>query len=139
MAYHRWATGTGLGNPNPCRLNNEWSNNEDFNNLIKEMLSDAIDNWFKKYEGCDFSIQFIDDTKCNILFGIEPAYEGDPLKVFCICSKKHGSFYETGHAWGAYGTEISKTFHCYDDFKKQSKFTRFVDKWSAKLTEALIA
>jgi hypothetical protein len=138
MAYHRMAHCTGFGNPNKCLMNNEWSKNESLNSVIKEMLHEAIGLWFKDYDGCDFGIG-LDNTGVAVMFGIEPSYQYDPLKVYTVFSNnmKDESYYQSGKAWGSYGTDIAKHTRMYRDFKKQSKFTRFVDEWSVKLTEAL--
>lgn len=138
MAYHRMVTGTGFGNPNKALMNNERSKDESLNTTIKEMLTEAIDIWFKDYEGCDFGIG-VDDTAVAVMFGIEPSYQYDPLKVYTVFSNsmKDKSYYLNGKAWGSYGSNVAKHTRMYKDFKKSSKFTRFVDKWSDKLTEAM--
>jgi len=140
MAYHRMgvAACTGFGNPSKALMDNEWSKNETLNSTVKEMLNEAVELWFKDYEGCDFGIG-LDNNGVAVMFGIEPSYKFDPLKVYTVFSNnmKNESYYQNGKAWGYYGSDIAKHIRVYRDFKKQSKFTRFVDKWSNKLTEAM--
>lgn len=131
---HRLVTGTGLGNPDPCLLNNKWTENERLNTTIQIMLHEAIDLWFKDVGGVDFEIQLLENKKrIAVDFGIEPAYQYEKIKVFSIDTNKNSSYYMQGKAWGAYGSGIAKTTKYYNDYKYNSKFKRFVDKWSKEL------
>lgn len=126
----------GLGNPEQCLLDNQWTDNKELNSSIKEMLSEAINIWFTKYGGVDFDI-VTSENGVSIIFGIEPTYMYDPLIVYCIDTDKDKSYRLRGVAWGLYGSQIAKTIKYYSDYKNLCQFTRFVDKWSNILNENL--
>lgn len=136
MMYHRLVTGTGLGNPSKCIMSNEWvKDNKQANRLIKQMLSEAVRNWFSEYDGLDFNIEMTKDY-VKVLFGVEPSYQMDKLITFCISTTKEESYKSNGIAYGYYGSDIVKQTKAYSEYKNKCKFTRFVDKW-AKQLEAL--
>lgn len=112
---------TGFGNPDTIILDNVGTINEEF-------AQDALETYFSKEEGFDFQIH---PTAVSV--GIEPTYQGDPLKILSIHRTKEKSTYETGRAWGAYGSGITKKVRTYSEYKNKSKFVRFVDKWHAIL------
>ncbi len=58
------AAQTGLGNPSPVRLKNNWTEDTELNALVEEMLKEGIDLWFQKNDGCDFNID-IDESPKN--------------------------------------------------------------------------
>jgi len=111
---------TGLGNPSKELMDNNGKVN-------KKMLFEAIDLFFSKWGGCDFSIK-----EDGILIGIEPAYQYEYLKVIFINTNKDYSYFEQGRAWGGYGSGIASTRKYYKDYKNKSKFIKFVDKWYIK-------
>jgi hypothetical protein len=115
---------TGLGNPSPPIMNNEWSENENINNFLKNMGEEAIDLYFKDLEGFDFQI---DDE--SITIGFEPAYKYDKLKVLHFDKNKDDCYYQTGIAFGYYGSGICSKTKFYRDYKKASKFKNFINKW----------
>ena len=102
--------------------------------MVTTMLNEAIDIWFKNYNGLDFSIDKNDDG-ITVAFGIEPSYKYDPLEIYSICSNKDDSYKLSGKAWGVYGSDIVKTIKPISIYKKSSKFTRFTDKWSKRLKD----
>jgi hypothetical protein len=113
---------TGLGNPSPELMDNTGK-------VDKEMLKDAIDCFFSKWEGCDF-----ERKETGIMMGIEPAYQYEHLKlVFLAADKKEHSFIQRGVAWGAWGSDICSTKKYYSDYKRKSKFVRFIDRWFGKV------
>lgn len=113
----RIISGTGLGNPDKVILDNKGKVNED-------MAEDAINTFFRKWHGFDFKIE-----KDQILLGIEPSYQYDPLKIVCINRNKEDSYIQIGTAMGGYGSDILKTTKYYKQHKKSSKVTWFIDKW----------
>jgi hypothetical protein len=127
---------TGIGNPDPCILTNEWTSDEGLNSLIKEMLDEAIQLYFKEYGGCDFQIEVKKD-EIRVKFGIEPAYKFEKYKLIIISTNPEYSKYETGIAWGYYGSDIVKTRRKYLDYKYKSKFPTFIGRWTPKLQAAL--
>ncbi len=133
--YHRIIDSSihiGLGNPNKCILKNQWSENLNINNLVKDMLKEAIDLWFKDLQGCDFNI-YQDEYCIEISFGIEPTYKYDKLKLIIINNNIKYSSYINGISFGWYGTNIIKTKKRYEEYKLNCKFKKFADKWSKEL------
>jgi hypothetical protein len=109
--------GTGLGNPTKELINNTGK-------LPDAMLEEATRLFFSKYGGCDFEVK----EDC-ILVGIEPAYQYEHLKMICISLEKGSSYFQQGKALGDYGSNVVATSREYRSYKRNSKFTRFVDKW----------
>lgn len=116
---HRIFSGNGLGNPDKVLLNNK-------GNLNNEFADAALVEYFS--EGFDFQI-----SGDSIAIGIEPAYQYDRLKIISIHKNKENSYIRTGKAWGPYGSQIVSSVKIYKDYKNNSKFIRFVDKWHAVL------
>ena len=118
---HRMGIGgiTGLGNSSPVLLDNKGQ-------VSKAMLAEAIDTFplMKKIGGCDFTKE-----QNKVKFGIEPAYQYEPLEIVCVAATKENSYKETGRAWEAYGSGIAKKRRYYSEYQRKSKFVRFVDKW----------
>ncbi len=114
---HRIASGFGIGNANPPLLDNKGSVNTSYG-------FDAIKKYFQKYEGFDYQV-----SGTSVAVGIEPGYQYEPLLIVCICKNKSKSYIQRGKAWGAYGTQLVTTTKYYKDYKKKSKFIKFVDKW----------
>lgn len=111
---------TGLGNPSSAQLNN----NVKLKKEMKLMLKEAVDFYFKDWDGCDYQIE-----KNEITIGIEPSYQYDRLKIIRIATIKENSYIKTGRAWGSYGSEIASTIKYYNEYKYKSKFVKFIDKW----------
>jgi hypothetical protein len=114
---HRIVSGTGLGNPDPVILDNKGE-------VPKDFADEAIETYFKKWEGFDFAI-----NKDFVMIGIEPSYQYDRMKLVQINRDKSKSFIQQGRAWGCYGSQITKSTKTYGEYKRKSKFVRFVDKW----------
>ena len=115
---------TGLGNPLPELLDNKGK----IPPKIKEMLKKATELYFKKWGGCDYSVE-----ETGIKFGIEPAYQYENLKIIKIEKTKENSYIQTGRAFGSYGSGIRSTRKYYGEYEKCCKFTKFIDKWHSKL------
>jgi hypothetical protein len=111
---------TGLGNPEKELLSNKGI----LSQPARNMLNEAINLYFKKWNGCDFSIK-----ENKIDFGIEPAYQYEDLKIISINRQKGCSYIKIGRAFGDYGSGIRATTKYYADYKKDCKFTKFIDKW----------
>lgn len=112
---------TGLENCNLSLLNNK-------GNLPKEFLEEALETFFKNYGYLDFNIE-----KDEILIGVEPAYQGQDLKIIGINKDIFHCYSETGHAFGAYGTGIRSRKKYYGHYKNNCKFSLFIDKWHKEL------
>lgn len=108
--------GTGLGNPNPILLDNKGT-------LNKAYADDVMQTFFN---GDGFDYQLASDS---ITVGIEPAYQYEKLKLVSINKDKAKSFYHTGTAMGGYGSKILGQRREYGSYVKQTKFTKFIDKW----------
>lgn len=108
---------TGFGSNEKDILDNKGKVNKDF-------ADDAIEQYFKHWEGFDFNV-----NKNRVTIGIEPTYQSDPLKIVTISKNKEESYIETGRAFGFYGTGVRSKTKVYKDYKKKSKFIKFVDKW----------
>lgn len=119
---------TGLGNPVPEILRNEWSKDDKLNRIVKAMLKEALELYFKKWGGLDFKI-----TPNRIEFGIEPGYQYEKLKILTLDSMIGQSRYTQGIAWGAWGSELCIKEKYYSDYKYKGKFVRFIDKWHKKI------
>lgn len=125
----RMVTGTGLGVSSPDLISGQSTGNEKLDALLNEIAKDCYDTFgLEKYGYCDAGFEG-DEAR----FGVEPSYKFDPLKLVIIAKEKDDSKYITGRAIGYYGSEVQSTVKEYGDYKKKSKFTRFVDKWHDKL------
>ena len=109
-----------LGNPAPCLL----TNNEKLIGNLKEMVKDAVEQYFKRWNGCDYDI-----SSDEIKIGIEPAYMYENLKIISINKEIGFSYIRTGYAFGGYGSGIRSRIKYYKEYKNNSKFKKFIDKW----------
>ena len=98
---------TGLGNPSPDIFNNQWTDNEDFNNVAKAFFDDILKDVkdFKELGGFDFSMWLREDG-FRILFGLEPTYKHDPYICYCFDSDRDEIYIQNGKANGYYGSDI---------------------------------
>jgi hypothetical protein len=80
--------------------------------------------YFKDYEGFDFQID-----EDSITIGIEPAYQFGDLKIVNINKDKGKSYYQSGRAFGYWGSKICSKTKYYKDYVRSSKFKNFIDKW----------
>lgn len=119
---------TGIGNPDPELMDGQSSGKKALDKLINQCAKDCYNTFFKDtkmdYDGVDAGAQ-VDAVR----LGIEPAYFGDNLKMIEIREKKELSTYQTGHAFGYYGSGIRSRIRSYRQYKRRSKFVRFIDKW----------
>lgn len=131
---HRLASSIGIGNPEPEIL---------LNNNIKLEQSEFWDDFYhdlvnacyemKDLEGFDFQVN--DDS---FLVGVEPAYKYDRLCLIKFdFEDKNKSHIQTGISFGPYGSQIVSRMRLYGDYKKKSKFVKFIDKWYLLLKEKL--
>ena len=95
----------GLGNPNPDIFDNKWTNNERFNELVREFFVKCLRNFDDIENGFDFSIVLGRDYFL-INFGIDPSYKFDPYIEFSFSSDKEESYIVLGEATGYYGSDI---------------------------------
>lgn len=110
----------GFGANAPVLLNNTGKLNNEF-------ADDALKEYFKD-EGCDYQVT---DEMVNV--GIEPTYQGDPLRIISINKDKSKSYILTGQAFGPYGSGIRSTKKTYAEYTNKCKFVKFVDKWHGVL------
>lgn len=133
MVRHRIGGGvTGLGNPEPELMSGKSTGRPDLDKMINQCAADCYRVFFKgtemDYETCDAGADIF-----GIRFGIEPAYFGDNLRLITFMKDKDRCNYQTGHAFGYYGSGIRSKIRYYGSYKRSSKFTRFIDKWHIKL------
>lgn len=124
MRHRITAVHTGLGNPSPELMDNQWSEDERFNQLLQSVLSQAIDLYFTEKGGVDFKI-----SEEGVLFGYEPAYQYERLKLIFIGKDKDLSYISTGKAWGGYGSNVVINKKYYREYLRQSKFVKCIDRW----------
>jgi hypothetical protein len=96
--------------------------------VIKKMLEEATELYFKELGGCDYKI-----TDDGIELGIEPAYQFEDLKIIKISKTKANSFIQTGRAFDVWGSGVRSTRKYYGEYNYNCKFTKFVDKWHNKI------
>lgn len=127
---HRINNGiTGLGNPEPERLNNNFKLEK--NKFWDDFLNDASANFRLISECGGFDYQLSDGI---FRFGIEPSYERDPLLIIQFdFEDKDNCFIEKGISFGAYGSNVVKTYKFYGEYKYKSKFIKFIDKYYNEL------
>lgn len=114
------------GNNSPERLENVGTTTPE----ILAMFSEAIKTFpeMKLHEGLDYHI-----GSDLIFMGIEPSYFGDNLEIVTIARDKAQSTIETGHAFGMYGSGIRSRKKSYSEFKRPTRFTKFIDAWHGKV------
>ncbi len=115
------------GNSAPPILPNEPGPDPAFNAMAFQCHVAVALVW-PSLEGCDFRVD-----EHSLVLGVEPSYMGDPLKLIVIHKNKAHSAFVTGHGFGYWGAGVRKKTKLYSTYKKQSKFTRFVDEWHPKL------
>ena len=131
--YHRISTNTGFGNSFPCELDNNVKLEQC--QFWDSFLEDCKNNFkvIENYNGFDLSL-----SKEVFAFGIEPSYKYDDLQIIYIdLNDKGGCAIREGRAWGYYGSHTLTKIRFYRDYKKRSKFIRFIDKWYDKLVDKL--
>lgn len=119
---------TGIGNSDPELMDGKSTGNKKLDRLINQCAKECYEVFFKgtqmDYDGIDAGADVF-----GIRFGIEPAYFGDNLKIINFLQNKARCTYETGHAFGYYGSGIRSKVRHYEQYKRPSKFTKFIDKW----------
>lgn len=131
--HHRINGITGLGNPEPCKLDNNITITKD--EFWNKFLVDCIDNFkaIEEHGGFDLHI-----SETGFYFGIEPTYQYDDKQVIYIdFSSKESCSIEQGRAFGPYGSRCPSKIKVYSCYKLNSKFIRFIDKWYFPLLEKL--
>lgn len=112
----------GFGANAEVHLNNWGSLNESFANAVMDFFALA------ETEGLDYQVD--SDT---VSVGIEPTYQYDELKIVKIVKNKEDSTYTTGKSFGPYGSKVVSRTKRFGDYKRKSKFTKFVDAWHSAL------
>jgi hypothetical protein len=126
------AGATGLGNPVPELISGRSTGDEQRENLIRAAAKECYETFgFKQYGYCDAG-----EEGNEVRLGVEPAYQYEHLKLIIVAREKDCSRFITGRAWGAWGSEIASTMREYGDYKRRSKFVRFIDKWHPRLYAA---
>jgi hypothetical protein len=115
---------TGLGNPAPAILHNTGK----ITSEIQQMFDDALKLYFDYWGGFDYDIE---DTYIRI--GYEPAYQYEEGLLIYIFKDKIKSYWERSKAWGAYGSELALKGKAYHQYKTNSKFVKFINKWHNKI------
>ena len=119
---------TGIGNSEPELMDGQSTGDSKLDAVINDCSKDCYETFFKgtemDYNGVDAGADVY-----GIRIGIEPAYFGDNLRLITFLQNKDRCSYETGHAFGYYGSGIRSKVRRYQDYKYNGKFKRFVDKW----------
>ena len=128
MKHRGGAQHTGLGSNAPVLVSGKNTGGIP-DSLLNEIAKDCYNTFsFEKYGYCEAGFDG-DEAR----FGIEPTYQFEDLKLIVVCKDKAESKYITGRAVGAWASALQQKVKEYRNYQKSSKFTRFVDKWHAKL------
>lgn len=123
---------TGIGNSDPELMNGKSTGNPKLDKVINQCSKDCYKTFFEgtqmDYGGVDAGVE-----GSYVKIGIEPAYFGDNLRIIEFSPKKENCYYQTGHAFGYYGSGVRSKVRWYHQYKNSSKFTRFIDKWHSTL------
>ena len=126
----------GLGGGEKDIFDNQWTNNEKFNNKVKEFFDDVLAELpdFKEIGGFDFRVKF-EENGFYIMFGIEPAYKYD--KFICYYLDSNGNCHtKRGRANGYYGSDI-KLSTCRINENCTKKYRKLIDKHLEVLIESM--
>jgi hypothetical protein len=119
------AAATGLGNPAPELVSGRSTGDRKRDALINDAAKDCYGSFgFKQHGYCDAG-----EDGHEVRLGVEPAYQYEDLKVIIISKEKDYSRIITGRPWGPWGSQVASTIREYGDYKRRSKFVRFIDKW----------
>lgn len=118
----------GLGTSAPELIPNKRSGSQLRDRTIKRCSKEAFKLFFEKFGYCDAGM---DGQEVRI--GIEPAYEFDPLKIIILSPRIEDCALITGRAVESWAAKVISTRRNYSDYKYQSKFVRFVDKWHPQI------
>ncbi len=131
---------TCFGNPDERILSGERANAKQikFVNKISEKLLEDYE--IKVYS--DIVIKCVRDLGYDLndsilKVGYEPNYSGERLFVITFSPNKNECSITRGKSFGAYGSQILSKTSYYKDYKRKSKFTKFIDKWYTEYLEAL--
>jgi len=130
------ASMTCLGNPDEELIDGKSTGDKKRDALIRACSKDCYETFFKGKKGRGIDLGYVDageNERMVISIGIEPAYMYWPLKIIKIRRDKHFSSFITGYSWEPYGSGLRLTERQYLDYKRSSKFIRFIDKWHPKL------
>lgn len=122
------------GNSSPDLINEKGTGNTKTDATIKACAKACYENFFKGTK--------MDERYCaagvhghEVRFGIEPSYMYEELKLICIDKNKEWSRLWTGIAFGPWGSGIRSRHKRYGEYKRKSKFVKFVDEWHKKIYE----
>lgn len=91
---------------------------------------------FEKFEYCEFG--FSCDRRI-LYFGVEPSYMYDKLLVFGFnFDNREESTVQYGTSFGPYGSNIAIKRKALKDYKRESVFTRFIEKWYNRVIITLV-
>ncbi len=125
-------TATGLGNPNPELMDGQTTGNKKRDTLINECAKDAYEIFFKGTK-LDYNSVDAQAREFEVRIGVEPTYMYESLKMIVIRDEIQNSYIITGYAWDAYGSGIRSTRKYYKEYKTNSKFVCFINRWHDKL------
>lgn len=145
MRYRIGGIETGLGRS----IGTDYNLDNKEEGLTKEQL-DLADKIAKEYlkefaywwtddmseEGYSADFGFSDN---RFFVGWEPSYMYDPLNVVCFdLNNKEESWRTWGKAFGPWGKNIVCETKHYKDYKKKTKYIKFIDKYYDKIKELFI-
>lgn len=126
---------TGLGNSAPEFMDGRPTGDEYRDALVRECAKECYIAFFEgaKERGIDLGGVDAGVRGDCVRIGIEPGYMYWPLKIVEIHQTKSASELITGYSWGAWGSGLRLRRKFYSQYRRQSKFVRFVDSWHARL------
>ena len=86
-------------------FNNEWTDNDDFNTVVKSFFNDVSKSIEDFVDSFDFSLS-LRKNGFRIIFGSIPKKENDAFVCYCFDSDKDNIFIHKGKAEGCNGLDI---------------------------------
>lgn len=115
------------------------SQKELLNEIAKDFISqfDSEEKGYKLggYDRCDFGWL----TTKVLVVGLEPSYRWDRLLVFQFdLENMETSAVITGTSFGPYGSQVAYKMKYLREYRRNSKFKAFIEKWYEKIKEELL-
>ena len=100
--------------------------------FIRQFDSEENDYGLGGYESCDFG--WLNDKV--FVVGLEPSYQWDNFLVFQFDFENKGtSAVLRGTAFGSYGSNTAIKMKYLKDYKRKTKYYRFIEKWYERIKE----
>lgn len=76
---------------------------------------------------CDWGNENLEPNPTSYRFGGIPRYQGQNVKVVCVCKDINQSYYEIGHAFGLWGSGIRSTKKYYSNYIYSNKIKNLIE------------